>query len=53
METIIEQFNTFFGKNAHIVVKNNNMTITIGSKAMEITLPTMAGGSSKAPLSKS
>jgi hypothetical protein len=53
MKKLIEQFNDFFGKNAHIVVKNNNMTITIGNKAMEIGLPTMAGGSSKAPLSKS
>ena len=53
MEKLIEQFNDFFGEDAQIVVKNNNMTITIGNKAMEIVLPTMAGGSSKAPSQKS
>ena len=50
---LIDQFNDFFGEDAHVVIKNNYMEITIGNKTMVIELPSMAGGSSMAPLSKS
>lgn len=49
MDTIIDQFNAFFGEDAHIVVENNNLKITIGSRELEIELPTIVGASSKAP----
>lgn len=49
---IVKQFNDFFGEDAHVVIKNNHMEITIGNKTMVIELPTMAGGSSMAPLLK-
>ena len=51
--TLIDQFNDFFDKSAHVVIKKNHMEITIGNKTMVIELPSMAGGSSMAPLPKS
>ena len=50
---IIKQFNDFFGEDAHMVIKKNYIEITIGTKTLTIQLPTAAGGSSMAPLSKS
>ncbi len=53
MDNILEEFNDFFGKDAHVVIKKNYMEITIGTKTLTIQLPTVAGGSSMAPLPKS
>jgi len=51
--TLIDQFNDFFGKDAHVVIEKNDLKITIGNQTLVITLPTVAGASSMAPLPKS
>ena len=53
MLEIVKQFNEFFGEDAHVVIKNNDIEITVGTKTLTIQLPATAGGSSKAPLLKS
>ena len=53
MEEIMKQFNDFFGENAHVVIKKNDIEITVGTKTLTIQLPTVVGGKSRAPLSKS
>lgn len=53
MKNIIDQFNDFFGKDAHAVIENNDLKITIDGRTLIIGLPTIVGASSKGQLLKS
>ena len=50
---LIDQINDFFGKDAHIEIKEEYVHITIGSQTLLIKLPYVDGAQSMAPLSKS
>lgn len=48
MNDLIDQINAFFGTDAHVVIENNNLKITIGNQTLIIELPTIVGANSKA-----
>ena len=53
MKKLIDEFNDFFKHDAKVVIKGNELHITIGGRTMSIRLPFMVGGSSMAPSRKS
>jgi len=47
MQSIIDNFNSFFKGNAKIEIDKNNLRITIGSQTLIIQLPSVTGAQSK------
>lgn len=44
MESVLEQFNSFFQGTASAVINDNKLEVTIGSQTLIIALPEVIGG---------
>jgi len=44
MDKLIEEFNEFFKNEAKIIIVDNDLEITIGSKTVIFSLPELTGG---------
>ncbi len=49
MKELIEEFNQFFVGEAEAVIKEGRVEITIGTRTLIISLPTIIGGQSTGP----
>lgn len=47
MKKLIDDFNKFFKGNANIIIKNDELEITVGTLTMVISLPEMTVGYNK------